>query len=198
MHGAGAGNQGETESRQEGRPVGEASPPLNSRMNSLPGHALKSQSPPTYAGAAHPPSSPSAQGSRPGSRQLRLVREWLVPAPAASPPFPSPSRPEPPCVPSVGSPHSVSLHALYSPSRLQPWPACRDLGAGERRNAGPGLALPSSSRLKDGLGGSQSQISPAIHSWMKRISRLDSGSPHPPCPLGKGGCRCLSKVKSAS
>lgn len=112
MHGAGAGNQGETESRQEGRPVGEASPPLNSRMNSLPGHALKSQSPPTYAGAAHPPSSPSAQGSRPGSRQLRLVREWLVPAPAASPPSPPPRVPSPRVFPPLAL-RTVSAYTPY-------------------------------------------------------------------------------------
>lgn len=69
----------------------------------------------------------SAQGSRPGCRQSRPVPKWLGPAPAASFPHPSPSHPEPlKC--SLRGFSSVSLHALYSPSRLQRRPACRDPG----------------------------------------------------------------------
>lgn len=133
------GGLGETESRRCGNSsVWEAPSPLGSGKDPPPSYALGSQAMPLSPQGPHPtPAFPffSTQGSRPGSQQPRLVPEWLGGS-AATASLPSPSCPKPPCAPCAGSPHSVSLHALYSPSRLQPRPACRDLGAGERR-AGP-------------------------------------------------------------
>lgn len=97
-----------------------------------------------------PARSPPASGS---PHQPRPVREWLGLAPAASLSTPPPRVPSPRVLRWL---RSVSLHALYSPSRLQ-----RGLPVGTW-GRGRGAPAPDSPavcpRLKAGLGGGRVKL----------------------------------------
>lgn len=88
--------------------------------------------------------------------------------------------------------HSVSLQALYSPSRLQ-----RPAGTRGRRGSWPLTHPTALLRFQVSLGQAV-PISPTAHPWKRKAVELDEDFPYPPGSRGQGGeLTCLLPVRSA-